>query len=329
MKPIKTAIIGVGHDHADPIIKRVKGEKELFDVAGYFIPEEEKGRFDNKIQLFEGLNELTLDEIMQDSSIEAVVIESEDLYLTKYAKIAADSGKHMHMDKPGSGNLAEFEALIDAVKRNNVVFSTGYMYRFNPCVIDLKEQIARGELGEIINIEAQMNCIHPKEKRQWLKTYPGGMMHFLGCHLVDLIYSIQGEPQNVIALSRSTGLDGVTGDDFGMAIFEYENGVSFAKTTAVEYGGFDRRQFAVVGSKKTVELKPFEQYDERGQMFTKCTEYREWNWRNRGETEKHYFDRYENMLKSFAAYVRGEKQNPVTPDYELRLYRLILSACGS
>jgi hypothetical protein len=40
------------------------------------------------------------------------------------------------------------------------------------------------------------------------------------------------------------------------------------------------------------------------------------------------FDRYDNMMKSFAEYVRGEKSNPYTPDFELELYKTILKACG-
>ena len=40
------------------------------------------------------------------------------------------------------------------------------------------------------------------------------------------------------------------------------------------------------------------------------------------------FDRYENMMRSFAEMVRGEKENPYTLDYELELYKILLCACG-
>ena len=43
------------------------------------------------------------------------------------------------------------------------------------------------------------------------------MMFFPGCHLIDLIYRIQGEPK-IIPLNRSTGYLGASGEDFGMAI---------------------------------------------------------------------------------------------------------------
>ena len=172
------------------------------------------------------------------------------------------------MEKPGGVEPAAFEQLIELVKNNGTIFHTGYMYRYNPCIMELKEQIKRGELGEIVSVEAQMNCVHPSEVRQWLENFPGGIMFFLGCHLVDLILQLQGKPENIIPLNRSTGHMGVTAEDFGMAVFEYPNGVSFAKVNATEMGGFARRQLVGAGTKKTVELKPLEWYIEKGKLVT-------------------------------------------------------------
>ena len=66
-----------------------------------------------------------------------------------------------------------------------------------------------------------MNCLHTVEKRNWLGNYPGGMLYFLGCHLIDLIYAIQGEPEEILPMSMPSGLDGVTADDFGMVVDEW------------------------------------------------------------------------------------------------------------
>lgn len=330
MKKIKIAFIGLGHDHARQNLLSFRKQTDTYEAAGYHIPEDDELQLgmDQFKDALEGIAELTMEDIINDPSIQAVAVETVDKRLTKYALLAAKAGKHIFMDKPGSGSLEEFSELIAEVKKQNLVFETGYMYRYNPFVKELKEQIKRGELGEVVGIEAQMNCIHKPEKRNWLADYPGGMMHFLGCHLVDLIYSIQGGPENVIPLSRPSGLDGATGDDIGMAVFEYKNGVSFAKTSGVEYGGFDRRNFTVIGSKKTVELCPFEQYEgEDMKMYTEKTEYSEWSWPSRGVKDKVYLDRYDTMTGSLARYIKGE-ENPFTPDYELSLYKLILRACG-
>ena len=45
-------------------------------------------------------------------------------------------------------------------------------------------------------------------------------------------------------------------------------------------------------------------------------------------TGSEIYERYDTMMASFGAMVRGEKVNPYTYDYELDLYRTILQACG-
>jgi predicted dehydrogenase len=208
--------------------------------------------------VFEGYREISVEEILNNPEIEAVTVETEEIYLTKYATMVADHGKHIHMEKPGSPSLNEFEELIETVKKNGTVFHTGYMYRYNPYVKELMQKVRNGELGEITSVEAQMNSCHPIISRQWLENFPGGMMFFLGGHLVDFILQIKGVPEKIIPYNCCTGNNGVTSEDFGMAVFQYKNGVSFVKTTADEHGGFARRQLVVVGTKGTAELKPLE-----------------------------------------------------------------------
>ncbi|MBO7208770.1 MAG: Gfo/Idh/MocA family oxidoreductase [Clostridia bacterium] len=330
MNKIKVAQIGTSvNSHGNVIFNALKKNSDVFEIVGYALPENEREKFPQNMEMFEGYKELTVDEIVNNPEIDAVVIETEEIYLTKYAQIVANHKKHIHMEKPGGTDFAEFQKLIETVKGNNTVFHVGYMYRYNPYVKELKEQIKNGELGDIISVEAQMNCIHPKEVRQWLSTFKGGMMFFLGCHLVDLIYSIQGEPKNIIPLSKSSGVSGVTAQDFGMAVFEYDNGVSFAKTSAVEKGGFERRQLVVTGTEKTVELKPLEWY-EGPDCYTGRYVRNSDDWNIYTPMEKSpLYDRYDNMMRSFAEMVKGEKQNPWSYDYELELYKTVLKACGA
>jgi hypothetical protein len=53
------------------------------------------------------------------------------------------------------------------------------------------------------------------------------------------------------------------------------------------------------------------------------------SWEALGEIAKSAtYDRYDDMMRSFAEMVRGEKENPWTYDYELKLYKTLLKACG-
>ena len=329
MKRIKIAQIGINRfSHSMEILNSLRKQTELFEFVGYCLPEHEDERIPAKAEKLQEYPRLTLEQILNDPEIEAVTVETDEIYLSKYALMAAKAGKHIHMEKPGGAKLEEFEELIRAVKESGKVFHTGYMYRYNPYIVDLLERIKRGELGQILAIEAQMSCIHARELRNWLQELPGGMMFYLGCHLVDLILQIQGQPKKLIPMNR-TSHQNTEAEDFGMAIFEYENGISFAKASAQEIGGYARRQLVVIGTEGTVEIKPLEMFIPGQGIYTEKTEYMVKAWDNLGEHSKTpMFDRYDGMMAGFASFVRGEKENPYTPDYELELYKTVLKACG-
>ena len=138
-----------------------------------------------------------------------------------------------------------------------------------------------------------------------------------------------GKPDRVIPYNRRTGKDGIGSEDFGMALFEYKNGISIVKANASEVGGFARRQLVVVGTKATVELKPLEIFTDSGTV-TDVSIYRKADdWWDPGEKSRSgNFGRYDVMMKEFAEFVAGEAVNQYTYDYELELYRILLECCG-
>lgn len=330
MKPIRIALIGVNmNSHSVQIHTRFQQLSELYEVVGIAYPENEEERLPQKVEKFAHLPQLTVEQILNDPTIEAVAVETEEIYCTKYALMAAKAGKHIHMEKPGGRELSDFEELVATVKEKNLVFCPGYMYRYNPYVQELFTAVQKGELGRIISVEAQMSRVDTPEDRQWMELFPGGMMFFLGCHLVDLVYRIQGKPQKVHALNRATGIDGIESQDYGMAVLEYPNGVSFVRTVATERGGYRRRQLVVTGTEGTWEIKPLE-WGKESSMVTYRNITTQKKWQVPGEdsvTEP--FDRYNAMLTHFARCVRGEQENEFTPDYELEVYKLLLQCCGA
>lgn len=331
MKKIRIAQIGFNtYSHSIQILNSLLKQTDIFEVVGYVLPENERTRLPETVEKFAHLRELTLEEVLNDPTIEAVTVETDEIYLTKYATLAIKAGKHVHMEKPGGADIAEFESLIQAVKESGMTFHIGYMYRYNPFVRELIQRADRGELGRIISVEAHMSCWHLPEMRQWLACVPGGMMFYLGCHLVDLIYRLQGMPKEVIPLNTCSGMDGVTSMDCSMAVFAYEHGTSLAKAYAVERGGFARRQLVVTGEKMTVELNPLEWYVPGSSLLqtTRIVRPRK-RWHEQFEPEKcEPMDRYDDMMLSFALFLRGEKENPYTLDHELELYKLMMKACG-
>ena len=327
MRKLRVVQIGVNHDHASAIFKTMTEMPDVFEVVGYCIPEDEPPRNKELEGVYEGYPRLTLAQIAADKSIDCATIETFERNLTKYAIFALEQGLPIHMDKPGGVDRDEFKKMIDMVKEKNIPFHTGYMYRYNPAIRKMYELVENGELGEILHVEAQMNCWHKERKRHWMGNFPGGMLFFLGCHMIDFIYRLQGEPSEVIPLSMPATV--TDGEDFGMAVYKYPKGVSFAKATDDECGGFQRRQLVVVGSKGTVEICPLESGGDSGLMFSDFTFTNDSAWAARGETVRlDGFHRYRTMMAFFAAMVRGEETNPYTPDYELALHDFVMRSCG-
>jgi predicted dehydrogenase len=206
------------------------------------------------------------------------------------------------------------------------------MYRYNPFVKQILAEIKAGEFGDIHSVEAHMDCKHlPGQVVDWLATFKGGMMFYLGCHLIDLVLQIQGEPDNIVVFNRYTGISPVYSEDYAMAVFEYKNGCSIVKSDASVVGGFAMRQLVVIGSKKTVELKPFEMMTPgkpARELYTNRTSFTSEELTDIGVEDRVDFDRYADMMLSFAKMVRGEIENPYTLDYELKLFKTILRCCG-
>lgn len=334
MGKIRVVQIGIGHDHATGILDTVLKQQDIYDVCALGVPESEKTDFCERLKNYENkLPIVTVDEALNLKDIDAVIVETEEENLTKYAYAAAKKGFPVHMDKPGGLKLDEFEKLINAAKENKSVLHLGYMYRYNPAINEAIKKARSGEIGEIYAVEAQMNCEHGREKREWLARFPGGMMFFLGCHLIDLIVRIQGFPEEVIPLNRPTQIGGTTAEDYGFAVLKYKNGISFAKTCAAEPGGYSRRQLVICGSEGTIEMKPLESFDENGDIYTQTAEVNkkkadvDWCYRAPIVSSKPY-GRYDYMMSDFCKMVCSDLENPFDYDYELKLYKTLLKACG-
>lgn len=315
--------------HAFQVFKSMTAHPEAFDVVAY-ADVDEHTRPLNKA--FTGHRKMTAEEILAMPDLDAVVIECDEDRQSHYALLAAKRGLPIHLEKPGSDDPAAFRQLMDEVEARGLLLHTGYMYRYNPAVLYALDVVRSGRLGRVYSVEAHMNCMHTPEMRTWLKKHQGGMMFYLGCHLVDLIYLFQGEPLSVTPLNRS--VEPQYGEDFGMALFQYPDGVSIAKACAAEPGGFQRRQLVICGTEGTLEIKPLESLIGGETVSTELTAYYRDKkglcpWNKQGEKlSAQPYNRYDAMMLTFAAMVRGEIQNAYTPAYERAVHRLVMAACG-
>jgi predicted dehydrogenase len=233
------------------------------------------------------------------------------------------------MDKPASGTLEEYKYVLDTAKAKGLAVQLGYMYRYNPAVLDCFDKIKKGELGNIYSINAEMSTFHPTEYKKWLTNFGGGIMYILGSHLVDLIVYMLGEPKKITAFLKHTGLDGVDFEDNTVAVLEYDKALARIFVSSVEVNGFGRRQLTVSGSRGTVSICPLERpitmtysnteiadktYEDRKQVFTF-----EDNTAN---------GRYDEMMKDFYAYITKAKENPFSYEHDYLVQKVLSEIVG-
>jgi len=327
MKKIKIGQIGIGHNHGQGKMLAVRKFPEMFEVVGYSESDEKHIKERSGYECYKGLQRMIEEELLK--KCDAILVECDVWNLTKTAQKCIDAGVHIHVDKPASGTLSEFEALLKSAKEKNLTLQMGYMYRYNFAIQKLMQMIKDGEIGEIYQIDAEMSTFHSNEYRRWLKRFKGGSMYIFGSHLVDLIVRILGEPQKVTPFIKQTGFEGVYSDDNGFAVLEYEKATAKISTLSVEPNGWGMRRFAVMGSGASVEIKPIEldvkmiksKINARENNYSVCQEEIEIK-------DVPNLSRYDEMMRDFYLSVIGEKENPYSYDYEYIVQKTLCRIVG-
>ncbi len=324
---IKIGQIGIGHNHGEAKMKAVRKFPELFEVVGYAEENERWVEKRGNNEGYEGLSRLTVEEVIARS--DAVLVESDVWDLTKYAKMCIDAGKHIHMDKPASGTLEEYKALLDTAKAKDLIIQLGYMYRYNPAVLQCFESIKNGDLGEIYSVNAEMSTFHGAEYKKWLTNFGGGIMYILGSHLVDLIVYILGKPEKVTSFLKHSKLDGIDFADNNLAVLEYEKALARVFVSSVEVNGYGRRQLVVSGSKGTVNICPLERPITMTYSDTVIADATYQDRKIFIPFEDHTATgRYDQMMRDFYAYIKGTKENPFTYEHDYAVQQVLDEIVG-
>ena len=232
--------------HSDHIMSTIRSMPNLYEIVGVCEPNEQRRKRAMNTECYKELNWLTEEEILKNKTLDAVIIETDELEQDSAALKFTKYGFNVHLEKPG-GATENFEKAVKNAQKNGTVFHMGYMYRYNPAVKKSIELVRSGVLGEINYVEAHMSIKYSNDMLNMLGSLPSGMMYYLGCHLTDLMYKIMGNPKRVIPYNFSTGSENSSCTDTGFVLYEYKRGYSFIKTSAAEVNGDARRQRRIQG----------------------------------------------------------------------------------
>jgi len=145
-KSVRCAVLGLGragYRHAENLATSVRG-CELVCVADPIVNLAEKAASELGIRKFTG----NPDEVMEDDSIEAVIIATSTPSHAELVKKAAANGKHVFVEKPLTARLEEADELIQVIEDTSVACQVGFMRRFDPAFAEAKRRIDAGDIGK-------------------------------------------------------------------------------------------------------------------------------------------------------------------------------------
>jgi predicted dehydrogenase len=142
----------------------------------------------------------SLDEVLNDPTIDLVSICSPNVTHFDYAQRALLAGKHVLVEKPFTSSVEEAETLIALAKKQGKVLSVFQNRRFDSDFLTVKKVVESGMLGELLSYEAHFDRYRPVlSPKKWKEVAdPGtGTLFDLGAHLIDQTLTLFGKPQSV------------------------------------------------------------------------------------------------------------------------------------
>jgi predicted dehydrogenase len=137
------------------------------------------------------------DDLLEDDSVQAVVIATPVPTHYELARRALSAGKHVFVEKPPALSGPEAEELVAIAAERDRVLLPGHLLLYHPAVAKLRELIDSGELGEMLYIygnRQNLGQIRKDENALWS----------LGVHDLSVILHLVGEePSEVWARGES------------------------------------------------------------------------------------------------------------------------------
>ena len=166
-------------------------------------------------------------ELLNDPNLDAVVIVTPDQLHREMTIAFLRAGKDVLCEKPMALTVAECEEMMRTEKETGKRLMIGQVCRCTPAFVQAKELIDSGRIGELFFVESEYAHDYSRigGVGNWRITperegFIGG-----GCHAVDLLRWIAGNPSEVTAYSNHKCLTSWPVDDATIAIYKFPNGV--------------------------------------------------------------------------------------------------------
>lgn len=165
-------------------------------------------------------------DIVNNKDIDVVTVAIPD---QQHVKVSCDllrAGKHVLCEKPLALTREDLEEIIRVADESGCKFMVGQICRFTPAFEKAKEIIESGTIGELYFVESEYAHDYMKLCDTWRADPKRHGVIGGGCHAVDLLRWLAGDPQEVFAYGTHKLLPQVDYDDATIAIMKFGENVA-------------------------------------------------------------------------------------------------------
>ncbi len=226
--------------------------------------------------------------LLEDRSLQAVVIATPDHWHARMAIDAVEAGKDVYLEKPLAHTVDEGFALIDAVRRTKRILQVGTQRRSAEMFQQARGRLHPSELGEVrlvtsmwLNNQSGLTARAlegPLDWKQWLGSapkrdvdamrffnwyyfwdYSGGLLVGQAAHIVDAIqwFMDSRQPVAVTCIGGKPNLDGAEVPETANLTIEYPENYLATFTLgykAMRYNPYNDQIVQFHGSKARLDL---------------------------------------------------------------------------
>jgi predicted dehydrogenase len=223
---VKIGMLSFAHVHANGYAKQVLDSEKAELVA---IWDDDEGRGKRAAENYKVPFYSDLDKILA-TDIDAVVVNASTDIHPEVMIASAKAGKHIFTEKALAITVSECDKIIDAVKKAGVKFMISLPSRCSKELLLAKKAIDDGILGDITFCRGRV--AHSAALDKWFsgdsawfvdaKKAGGGALFDLGCHRMDVVRWMMGEPKRLMAIiTNMSGNYDI--DDNSATIIEFAN----------------------------------------------------------------------------------------------------------
>jgi scyllo-inositol 2-dehydrogenase (NADP+) len=182
----------------------------------------------------------TYREMLEDSRIELVIVNTPDFLHYEMARDALLAGKHVVVEKPFVQDSRKGKELIDLAKSRNLLLSVFQNRRWDGDFLTVRKIMEEGLLGRLVEYEAHFDRYRTFIQQDTWKEDPAsgtGTLFNLGSHLIDQAIVLFGKPTDVYADIRVHRSGGKIDDAFTLLLGYPEPRVTLKASYLVREAG--------------------------------------------------------------------------------------------